>query len=103
MMCFVNFIRYYCFPVLWIRISIEFDRLDPYPGVQKWPTKIGKSEEISCIHVLDVLFFGLMANKSLNNNNKPKKQALNSMSSHCPFRRKKSRDTVPFKTVCTFP
>ncbi len=32
---------------------------DPDPGGQKWPTKIGKNLESSCLEVLDVLFWGL--------------------------------------------
>ncbi len=35
-------------PVFWIRIRIDFDRLDPDPGGQKCPTKIEKSLENSC-------------------------------------------------------
>ncbi len=31
------------------------------PGGQKWSTKTGKSSEISCFEVLDVLFWGLKA------------------------------------------
>ncbi len=38
-------------------------RLDADPGGQKWPTKIEKSEEISCFEVLDVLFWGLKASQ----------------------------------------
>ncbi len=60
-------------PVLWIRISIHFGRLDPDPGGPKWPTKVKKlkfwcvrcslfrDENFSCS--LDVLFGGLGINK----------------------------------------
>jgi hypothetical protein len=44
------------FAVLRIRIRIDIGRLDPDPGGQKLPTKIEKSEEISCFEILDVLF-----------------------------------------------
>jgi hypothetical protein len=36
-----------------------FGRLGPDSGEQKLPTQKGKSEEISCFEVLDVLFRGL--------------------------------------------
>ncbi len=42
---------------IWIRIQIA----DPDPGGQKWPTKIEKSTEFSCVEVLDFLFWGLKA------------------------------------------
>jgi hypothetical protein len=44
-------------PVLRIRIRIDFGRLDPDPdpGGQKLPTKVEKSEDISCFKVLDIL------------------------------------------------
>jgi hypothetical protein len=37
-------------------ILIQVRNPDPDAGGQKWPTKIEKSEEISCFEVLDVLF-----------------------------------------------
>jgi hypothetical protein len=42
----------------WIRIRIDFSRLDPdpNPGGQKSPQKLQKNEETSCFEVLDVLF-----------------------------------------------
>jgi hypothetical protein len=44
-------------PLLRIRIRIDFGRLDPDPdpGGQKLPTKVEKSENISCFKVLDIL------------------------------------------------
>jgi hypothetical protein len=35
--------------------------VDPDPGEQKLPTKIEKSQEISCFEVLDVLYSGMKA------------------------------------------
>jgi hypothetical protein len=42
----------------WIRIQIRSVDLylDPDPGGQTLPTKIGKNKEISCFELLDVLF-----------------------------------------------
>jgi hypothetical protein len=83
-------IQYYCFQccgsgsgsilifVGWIRIQECKNR----------PQKIKKSEEISCFEVLDVLFCGLMAHKSINNNNKPKKPSTKSHVQSLPFQAK---------------
>jgi len=46
-------------PVLRIRIRVGFGRLDLDPGRQNLPTKIQKSERMSCFEVLDILFLGL--------------------------------------------
>jgi hypothetical protein len=45
--------------VLRIRIRVGFGRLDLDPGRQNLPTKIQKSERMSCFEVLDILFLGL--------------------------------------------
>ncbi len=46
-------------------IRIQSGQVGPDPGGQRWPTKIEKSEEISCFKVLYVLFWGLMASPGL--------------------------------------
>ncbi len=43
------------------RICIRNPDQDRDPGGQKWPTKVGKNQEISCFEVLDVLFSELKA------------------------------------------
>jgi hypothetical protein len=44
---------------LWIRVRIDFGRLEPDPDPEGKMTHKNRSEEISCFEVFDVHFWGL--------------------------------------------
>jgi hypothetical protein len=48
--------RQYKNPVLWIRIHIDFGRLDPDPGGKNYPEKRETVKKCVVLEVLDVLF-----------------------------------------------